>query len=534
MRTVRHAPTMALSLLFGIGCLTRDGSSDEPTGASANTEVEAHVTVFSTPAGLGARFELGEPVRAVSFADAEGVNRESWTVVTAGVSLAGAVVTGLEPFSVFEVAIAVDPREHDRVYPSLHRVADGYVLYGPALALEGLPLRVDVKLEAGQQLAPAAEPERGYFYLGPDSARVGPGFTLTSGPELPELSEALFGAFENSLRYYTQWLSDVPTRPTVFVSTRANLPDGYRGDVAGGGTVSFRFGDLHRAEQVEALEPWLSRFVHHEVFHLWNATVAAENVAWLHEGGAEYAAIVAIASQQQLTQADALQQLSQMGNRCREALGEEKLHGARLRGQDIYACGVFVQWLADLEARARSDGKEHVFTIWAGLCDDAVASSEDAVQRFVSVVGPVTRLVLDESGAQRWSRVVEGLEALGVQIDDTPSHDSYRSAMVLHLLEFNCAANTPHGFWPQPDGVKLDAPESCGSLAGNPEVVAVESHDLVADADRAFDAVREACDRGQGVRLQLRSGEEIVARCESPPSTPVGLAITAAPLLAIE
>lgn len=531
----RHA-VAGLLLFSSIGCSAKGGSTppEEPIQPARQVEPEPHVTLHSTPDGLTARFELVEPTQTIAFADGAGVNRESWTMLTPGLSLEGFSVTGSEPFSAFEIAIAVDPRELDRIYPSLHRVGKGYVVYGPAFELEELSMRVDVELDEDQQLQPPAEPERGYFYLGPDPTRAGSGFTLTSGTDTPWLSEALSGAFDDSLTYYAQWLGDVPTPPTVFVSTQSNLSGGFRGDVAGESTISLRFAELNRAEQLEPLRVHLSRFVHHEVFHLWNAVVAAEDVPWFHEGGAEYAAMVAIVSQQQMTQDEALSQLSQMATMCRKALGDDALEGARLRGQDIYACGVLLQWLADVEARARSSGKEHVFTIWADLREDSKASKEEAVQRFIASVGPATSLVLKHGGPERWSKVLEELDGLGVQIDQTPPQVSYRTSIIVHLLEQNCEASTKRGFWNQPDGVKLDTPESCGAIAGNPEVVGVEGHDLVSEADEAFRALQEACDGRQGVRLQRRSGRDLVARCETPPSTPTGFRIVSAPPLALE
>lgn len=113
----------------------------------------------------------------------------------------------------------------------------------------------------------------------------------------------------------------------------------------------------------------------------------------------------------------------------------------------------------------------------------------------MSSAGPITSLVLNEGG---------------------PEPDATR------------------GFWPQSEGVKLDASESCGSLAGNPIVVAVEGHDLVAEPDEAFAALQEACGRNKGVRLQLRSGEVLIAQCATPPSTPAGFSIISAPSIAIQ
>lgn len=127
--------------------------------AAASEATLAAVVVRVSPHERGARavFELPEAARSVPLLQSDAVARDAWRVVTPGVRLVDGVVTSADPITRFEVVIAPDPVEVDRVYPSLHRVGKGVAIYGPSLLVAGVDTRVVLRPAAGGIAIPERE-----------------------------------------------------------------------------------------------------------------------------------------------------------------------------------------------------------------------------------------------------------------------------------------------------------------------------------------------------------------------------------------
>jgi hypothetical protein len=76
-------------------------------------------------------------------------------------------VTGDAPFSSFELQIAPDAAEVDRIYVGLSRAGDGYVVYGPALRAEGQDTRLQFSGAASDAALPTENAIAGYAFVGP-------------------------------------------------------------------------------------------------------------------------------------------------------------------------------------------------------------------------------------------------------------------------------------------------------------------------------------------------------------------------------
>ena len=141
----------------------------------------------------------------------------------------------------------------------------------------------------------------------------------------------------------------------------------FHGDVTDNQVIFLRFHGPKWDEPDPRAGSRVATFVRHEAFHLWNRVQEPDAPPWLHEGGAEYAAIVAAVDGGRLTQDQGMEQVAYYVGRCRAALGAEPIAELPAKGSAVYACGVTAQWLADLEARSVTDGDRNTFTLWQDL-----------------------------------------------------------------------------------------------------------------------------------------------------------------------
>lgn len=266
----------------------------------------------------------------------------------------------------------------------------------------------------------------------------------------------------------------------------------FRGDVTDTGVISARFhGDAWRGEL-----PTVIPFIWHETFHLWNGHGVEnrddEEAPWLHEGGADYAAIVGAVSAGAMSEDAGLARLTQGLNGCRRVLGAPDYDAARLRsGNGPYVCGLLIQWMADLEAR--KSGAGDVFTIWKSLLEAGrVSPSGYGVAEFRALLGPDSAVaaLLDSPGAGRWPAVRARLAAMGVALENRPEDADLRGAALFHVAGRNCRGS--YGFYDNPGALTLDGSD-CGPLSGEPVIDTVEGHDPQQASRAMFDAVQLRC-----------------------------------------
>ena len=518
----------------GVACRAAPAMESPPPGPRApslRSEPVVTVAVAREAEGIRAVFDLPRPMSTVRLQASPAVRRDAWRLTTARARLAGDTVTSDRPLRRFEIWIPPDSAEVDRVYPSVHRVGRGVAIYGPALVVAGIETRVVLRPGPGEIAIPEVDAVRGYAYLGPaDTLTEGDGFQLVAGESAaPWLVEVVRDETAAALAYYRKHLARAGRRPTILISADSPGPIGYRGDASDTAVISLRFFDPRWKQADPAAAAQLAAFVWHEAFHLWNGQSAAGVPAWLHEGGAEYAAIVAAVDTGALTQESGIEQVSRHLGRCRAAVGDRSLVTAELSGRAIYSCGVALEWVADVEARASSQGRRDVFAIWRDLLERG-AGGGYSLDDLRAVTGPTAAAMLDEEGPGRWDRVVRALSAHGPQVTQTVDDDGYRAAALQHLMAQHCTGG--HGFFTEATFLRLDTRDTCGPLSGNPEVVAIGGKDLFRAPEAAFRVVRRACQARGVVTLQRRRGKALRVACARPLERPVGLRILSAPALA--
>lgn len=502
------------------------------TDAAAQDKPVAQAVASRTEDGVTVRYTLSAPVDRVAFADTD-TPRALWSVVTPGLALADGVVFGELPFDAFEIHILPDAEELDRTYIGLSEAGGGRVLYGPGLKLEGLSTALSFDLAPGEAAVPAEEPIDGYAYVGPSSAiTVATNADVVAGANVPaDLSAPASAAFFDALTFYERQLGrPLPFRPAVVISVDSPGPATFRGDVTDTGVISVRFyGNLWR-ETADDVAP----FLWHEAFHLWNGhaiqALDADEAPWLHEGGADYAALIGATSLGALSEDQARERLMRRVNACRALLRDRDLDPARLQsGGAPYDCGVLVQWLADLDLR-RTGG--NVLELWRDLLGGAATTGGYGVADFRRQLPTDSSalLLLDGPGASRWPGLRARLAERGVTLVNRPGDRDLRNAALLHILRQNCEG--AYGFSRAEDGLKLDdAP--CGVLSGAPVVTTLEDVDSNLDGRAAFDAVQARCAAALPVRIRTADGRTLEATCGQPLVEPEVWAIADAPSLAV-
>lgn len=537
--SVRHVRWWGARVLAG--CLAL-GCAPSPAAVSANPEVpvvvadeppatgSVEVELSLASRGLTARYEFPVPVERFEFAATGNVRRDGWTVVApADATLLGDRVEAKSGATSFEFQLAPDPKEHDRVYPSLTRIGEGVALYGPSLFVSGVETSLVFDLEAGMTARPVGDAIAGYVFVGPDElVEEGNTFSVIGRSTVaPWLGDAISKEAGASLPYYAARLGPGSSMPTILMTDDSPGPMDFHGDVTSNGIIFLRFfGEDWKAENPRGGRK-VAKFVRHEAFHLWNRGGAPGNPPWLHEGGAEYGAVLAATKAEVLSEAQALEQVSYYANACYRALGPRPLSELSANGSSVYSCGVFVQWLADLHTRRVSDGQRDVFDLWRELLGSSAAGQGYTAGQFAEMAGPLVALV---ATGGKWTELNAALEDYGAAIITKPSDEDNRAALIHELMVEAC--DSPKvGYWTADGFLRLDTGDNCGTLSGQPQVVAIERHALFGSATKALEASRKRCSKKATLRVELRDGSSVETKCPSELEVPEAFRVAAAPPL---
>jgi hypothetical protein len=493
-------------------------------------QVPLRIIVYPLDGTVRAAYRLGQPTTHFRFAQAlDAIRSRTWVMKTPGLTLDHDQITADNgsPFREFTIAIKPDETAADRVYPALFRLGpEGLALYTPYLAgdLAAWQSFVQPKLPANSISLAGAEREIGvfgmlgvdrYVYLGPQDYVHRRDAVFVVAPDLPgwiaELAEARFDRVREFYETRLGWT--LPVTPMVLMAY-ADMPgpSRYRGDVSSGWIMALRFHGTGWHERVPDDSYDITHLIAHESFHLWNGMLFNSRQLgeqpWLHEGSAEYAALLALRQFGELSDEAFRDDLETRLNRCETDLGAEPLNAGGRVGHAAYDCGVIVQWIADV-ATHRSDGPgRDFFTLWHDLFQTASSRQrfytvEDFEQALPPQARPAIDLILTEGGRARWNALPARLKALG--IDLTPpgadvTDNALRHRAVLHLLNQACGADR-HGFVTEPGFVQLDTGPGCGPLADDPSIISAEGHDLLRDMLGAFAAIVKKCGSAAPVLL---------------------------------
>jgi hypothetical protein len=546
---------LRLTLLCGLwlGLVSAAAPQATPGTASVSVTVAAD--------GARASVALDRPATRFAFASGDMAWDGYAELLTPGLTLKGRVVEGAAPFRRFEVRLRPSSDEHDGKYPVFYRLGDGGVVHAPAFLADGNSWRTVLHfvLAPGQVRYPArGKVQDGSVFIGPAKlVTVRKGFVAVAAPDVPAwLADLARSDVEAAVRYYGAALRrPLPTKPLLLLNFQPAERSTYVGDVTPGPVVGLRFhGGAWEKPDAQAARG-IHVFIDHEGFHFWNGglTRPADGApTWLHEGGAEYAALLAGAAAGLVDDTEARRRLGEALNRCRFALrnaGDKGLAQVGfLSNQLRYPCGMVLQWAVDLHVRRAGTGRT-VMDVWAdtiaaalrhegrtyALADFYAAAGIADTARFAPAA-----LLVDTSGPERWRTLPAVLEALGAEIGTQVTSDGRRGVLLFHLLGQSCPPGTRRGYYADRQ-IRLQTTEGCGVLAGDPVLKAVEGGDPFAPSAETYAAVQRRCAASEPVTLTTMDGRTIAAPCGKalgpPPEDyavrrwlPPGAAVTGSPV----
>lgn len=495
--------------------------------SSALAAPAARLTLRPTAKGVVATYALEKPVSRFVFAErAEAVRDDTWRP-PAGMTLKGGVLKRRDGkrFSSFSVTITPDTAPRDRTYPGLTRIGDGWQIYGPYFAGEKTRApSAAVAAPKGWTVLPRAAGGRsaleGYVYVGPSNLVTRGAATVITAPNVAKgLRGQIAKASDGAAAYYARRLGVAPAvRPVLLVTRVPAFSNGWQGDTVPGLMMSLRFFGPGSADTEDAQR--IVGFVAHEFFHFWNGGLFhsrdGESDAWLHEGAAEYAALLASHALGGRTDADLDAALSDRLTGCASALKAKGLEKDPPKmGKPVYDCGVVVQWAADLKLRAASGGKQDVLDAWKEVFNYAKAGDGRydpngflAAAGLTAAADDPLRLLLQPGEPDRWTRLTEALNRLGARVESGRSADADRAALIFGLLGPICRGS--YGFVNGDPAIRLDTGDRCDAAKGDPQVDEVAGRPIVADPSGAFDAVAALCATGEG-GVPLRFQGQLVA-----------------------
>jgi len=487
------------------------------TGSYAETRDRMKVTLTANARAITVQYDLPREVQSVPLASvANGAARTGWTFTQPSLAVDANSIRRSDGASFRRVTAIIGPDMQmiDRVYPQALRVGEGWQLYGPYLRTTAGYTRLKVRVPRNWIVAPSRS-LAGDLYVGPrDYLRAG----VVSAPGIPDaLRSVAVTAFERARATYARRLAIAPPGPPLVVITPdPTLQWGWRGDSTPG-ALSLRFAPNAVGQSVS--QDHVARFVAHEVFHDWwqgkLALPDGERGAWIEEGMAEYAALLASNDD-----ATIRAELGRHLNGCSDALAPAGLLSAPpTSGQAVYDCGTVFQWLRDLQHRRASHGRKDAFAAWSSLLRRTRSTHTpiawaDIIAAPADTTGADPAAALLNPDADRWRHLVGALNGLGAQLLPAQDEGALRVAILKHLLTLACRNRI--GFFTQVGRVKLDTGDRCGPLNGDPVVDAVAGHKLFTDAAGAFEAVVTLCASNRRVPFEYEGRVVAELSCSRP------------------
>jgi len=201
-----------------------------------------------------------------------------------------------------------------------------------------------------------------------------------------DIQDPLDELFPQLMAYYVEKLGALDRKPMLFASLdRHSGPDGNPNSnnfSSQGGTlpgqVFMHFAGDAWFEDEDVRGPnitgYLEWFFAHEAGHLYQRGadyISDENDAWIHEGGADAFAVLALSKLDKSTPAYIQKRKKEAVESCLEGLKKGPLDTAADRGDFdiIYSCGMIIQLSIDKAVRQKSNESSDLFTVWVDFLE---------------------------------------------------------------------------------------------------------------------------------------------------------------------
>lgn len=514
-----------LAILWLAACQTAPGPGDST----------ARVTIRPDPAGVTATFSLPHAVEAFAFDNDAGDTRtDSWSVATPGAELTENTITLATPASTFEIALTSDTQQRDRIYPALTPVGGGWQIYAPHLApAEDSGFSFDMAFDlpddwtiVGHRDAAGKLTLDGWIYVGPaKDVERGAADVVTDPTTPPWLRQQILEAANEAAALFEDRLGvRLASKPGIVIGYYPVDPSsGMRGDVTPGAMMSVRFYGAGWATASAESAAYVREFLAHEIFHFWNGGLvdSSENAErpWLHEGGASYAAILALDPTPDPMSRALLDNLNDNFTQCQSTLKEQSLMDGELRSNRApYVCGVILQWAWDAGLRTMSGNTRDVLSLWRDVIADAriaggLYSVDSTLRRVPPEAAQAASILLQDSGPERWTAFADAMRRYGAVFTLGRNTDEDRADALMSLMRAICVGR--HGYYTRDAYLTLDTEEGCGSLTGAKDFDAVAGHNATTDASAMYDRMREICENEGVVDFTLKGAVVASATCKT-------------------
>jgi hypothetical protein len=248
-------------------------------------------------------------------------------------------------------------------------------------------------------------------------------------PKFPDAArKQLAGLFPALMDFYAQRLGKLTQKPMLFASRDAGHPGGGFGHQGGTlpGQVFVHLYGPRQDDDPEVFADAMSMFFAHEAAHLYQRYEASsdDSAAWLHEGGADAFALLALQQIGQLTSAQREARTAQALEECATGLKDTALNESAMRGafDNYYRCGLLMHLAVDAAAKRQSAGSCDLFCVYRAFLTRIEAGSDWSAETWYATVdefaGKITGRFVREAAMQPHAnprRFFErGLSAAGV------------------------------------------------------------------------------------------------------------------------
>jgi hypothetical protein len=194
------------------------------------------------------------------------------------------------------------------------------------------------------------------------------------------------------MAFYGREFGALPTRPMLFASRDENHPGGGYGYQGGTlpGQVFMHFYGRHEAFGTPAFAARVDWFFAHEAAHLYQRfeSLADPGDSWIHEGGADALAAVALQALEVIDREAVQARLQQSLDACAKSIARHPLAQAHAEGSfdAYYSCGFVLQMAVDGAARRASDGDCGLACVWREFQAQVAAGKPWNGDTFIAVV----------------------------------------------------------------------------------------------------------------------------------------------------
>ena len=385
------------------------------------------------------RYAMPEPVRELRFArpDAKGNRAKAWTAVDPAftITLEGEeeVVRRKDGAAFEQAAFRMAPRytELEKDYAPFSPFGDGGMLVhtgrfhacaGPCAGGESFALQLKAPVGShaivhGQVVDAVRIEDRDSgtnLYVGRGLPVATPDVVAVIDQAFPAATRArLESLLPKLMAFYGKELGTLEDRPMLFASRDVDHPGGGYGYQGGTlpGQVFMHFYGNNPAFDTPDFAKGVDWFFAHEAAHLYQGfeSLADDGDSWIHEGGADALAAVALQELGVVDRAAVDARLEGATGKCAAGIEKHPLKRAHLEGSfdAMYACGFVLQMAVDNAARQASQGKCGLTCVWREFRAEVAAGKPWTSATFIDVASRRTderttrmlRTTVDAGGA---------------------------------------------------------------------------------------------------------------------------------------